>query len=200
MIDLPLDIEDRAAYPLVAQDERWIFNKLILAEKLGYVCGPCGTDVTIEGDYIVRPVMNAAGEGKGGFAKHTFAAPELEQPPYAAGYFWSEFFDDTVDEHGFTAYTNDLPVDEWSGTRTGRDLPGVWRTTNYRAPALPAFLQGLSTHLLVEWIGDKIIEVSPRHMGYLNGRVDVEMRAFQVSPPWGNDDDERWFYWRQRAI
>jgi len=199
MIDLPLDIEERAAFPLLAADERWILNKLEVTQRLGYRCGPCGTPVTVEGDYIVRPIMNSAGMGHGGFLKHNFSAPTNEQPPFAPGYFWTEYFDDTVNKHGWTAYTDDLPVDEWSGQRVGRDMGGDWRNSGFEGPAVPAFLLGVSKHLLIEWIGSDIIEVSPRHMSYQDGRVPVEMRAYQVSPPWGHDDD-RWFYWRQRAL
>ena len=41
----------------------WVTNKLILSTRLGYLCGPAGTDVPYPGDYIVRPSMNLMGMG-----------------------------------------------------------------------------------------------------------------------------------------
>ena len=44
---------------------RNFFNKLWLAEQLGYVCGPAGVDVPKPGVYVVRPIMNLDGMGAG---------------------------------------------------------------------------------------------------------------------------------------
>ena len=41
----------------------WVYNKLTLAEKLEYVCGPAGIKVPKAGEYIIRPMMNLAGMG-----------------------------------------------------------------------------------------------------------------------------------------
>ena len=46
-------------------DTMWVTDKLILASKMGYKCGPAGIDVPESGDYIVRPVVNAYGLGIG---------------------------------------------------------------------------------------------------------------------------------------
>ena len=43
----------------------WVTDKLILASKMGYKCGPAGIDVPESGDYCVRPVVNAYGLGIG---------------------------------------------------------------------------------------------------------------------------------------
>ena len=40
-------------------DTMWVTDKLILASKMGYKCGPAGIDVPESGDYCVRPVVNA---------------------------------------------------------------------------------------------------------------------------------------------
>ena len=39
-------------------DTMWVTDKLILASKMGYKCGPAGIDVPESGDYCVRPVVN----------------------------------------------------------------------------------------------------------------------------------------------
>ncbi len=162
MIDLPSDIDDRDAYPLVPQSDRWIFNKLILAERLGYNCGPSGTFINTPGLYCIRPIMGSQGRGRdGGFFKFEVKLRDniLVQPPYRSGYFWCEWFDG---RHAWTDFTNDVVVFE-SG---GPEVDGVLHIKYGLPPRfteLPLFLQNMSKHMLVEHIGDKIIEVAPRH-------------------------------------
>ena len=43
--------------------DMWVTNKLILASRLGYICGPAGVDVPYEDEWIVRPSMNLMGMG-----------------------------------------------------------------------------------------------------------------------------------------
>jgi len=193
MIDLPADIEERAAYPLVDRADRWIFNKLRLAERLGYSCGPSGVDAPA-GTYCLRPVMNLAGNSMGGTLK-VIADGTPESLPYLPGYFWVTWFNG---EHRWTDYTDDVPVYECYGTVSGRRLDYDYRTTGFGAPALPPFLQGLSKHLVVESIGNKIIEVAPRHMTHVAPIGTTYMQKVRPTLPWGFDDDIefRAFYWR----
>lgn len=198
MIDLPADIEDRAAYPLVAVSERWIFNKLLLAEALGYDCGPCGTPVTKAGVYCVRPIMNCAGNGIGGVMKYpaTVQGRGFTQPPFAAGYFWCDWFEGW---HGWTDFTDDLPTDECGGVPGPRRFDYMPHLLGqpFVLDALPVLLQGLSKHLLVEHIGGKIIEVSPRHMPWIHGRGTSYMEKYRPKAAWaGLDEAEPPFYWR----
>jgi hypothetical protein len=46
-------------------DDLWVFDKLILSRKLGYVCGPIDAYVPEPDHYIVRPCVNPAGMGRG---------------------------------------------------------------------------------------------------------------------------------------
>ncbi len=197
MIDLPADIEDRAAYPLVAESERWIFNKLILAEKLGHRCAPSGTDVAEVGPVCRRPIMNVAGNAMGGVIKHeVMSGPQgFEQPAYAAGYFWCEWFDGY---HEWIDFTDDIAVRWWGGVEAN----GMLDNTEAAAPqfaTLPTLLQGLSKHLVVEHIGGNIIEIAPRHMTLSHGIAGGRMIKIRVTPPWGNNtaaDVRNTFYWR----
>lgn len=193
MIDLDKDIEDRAAYPLVEQRERWIFNKLTLAERLGYLCGPSGVDAPA-GTYCIRPVMNVAGMGIGGVLKAKTDG-RVEGLPYMPGYFWCQWFEG---EHRWTIYTDDVPLDECYGDSSlGDRFDYEWRTSNFGAPPLPVFLQGISKHLMVETIGDHIIEISPRHVQYVNGRGTSYYQKIYPDLPWGFDDEKKEaFYWR----
>ena len=44
-------------------DDFWVYNKLIVAKKNGYICGPVGVPVPSPGYYIVRPMVNLLGMG-----------------------------------------------------------------------------------------------------------------------------------------
>ena len=194
MIELDKDIEDRYAYREFPDADRWMFNKLLLSEKLGHNCGPCGVPPTEPGEYVVRPIMNTAGMGIGG----VFIAycAEGEEPVYVPGYFWCEAFDGP---HGYTNFTDDEPVDECFGYIEGNRLDFEWykEGDEFKCPPLPDFLKGISKHLLVEWIGDKIIEVSPRHMPYTHGRDNSYYQRVFVKAPWGLDEEQvATFYWR----
>ena len=48
---------DDQSYNLYPQQRKW-FNKLWLAELMGYRCGPCGVKVPQTGMYVVRPIYN----------------------------------------------------------------------------------------------------------------------------------------------
>ena len=76
--------------------QRWVFNKLEVAMKLGYDCGPAGVPITKDGYYIVRPIYNLYGMGIGAKKKYLSLKDDSEDmihhkhiPP---SYFWCEWF------------------------------------------------------------------------------------------------------------
>jgi len=87
------DTQAWEAYP----QYRWVFNKLEVAMRLGYECGPACVPIKIKGDYIIRPIYNLFGQGIG--AKKVNLDPDLHSeemiihkhvPP---GYFWCEYLE-----------------------------------------------------------------------------------------------------------
>lgn len=64
------------------------FNKLWVAEQMNYNCGPCGVEIPSDGTYIVRPIYNLDGMGRGASIKF-MQENDLSTPP---GYFWCEHF------------------------------------------------------------------------------------------------------------
>lgn len=158
--------------------DRWIFNKLILAERLGYTCGPVGS-VPPPGVYMVRPIMNLMGMGKGGFYVQDVTVSDLERYiREPAGYFWCEFFEGTKN---WTHYINDVPLYTTRSNIVDDILVGGARVDS--GPDLPDFLKGISRYMMVEHIGDdnKIVEVSPRAMAS-NGsaRIIIDYRTFDA--------------------
>jgi len=163
MITLPPYIFDYDSYHQLPVADRWIMNKLSLAERLGYQCGPVGTRPAAPIAVIVRPQMNIFGMGRGGFYEYDewpFAAWD-NVPNANPGYFWCEQF---TGRHAYTGFVDDVAMhcsyaapytyavnQRWVGIE---DLS--------EAPTLPTELQGISKYLYVESIGGNIIEVSPR--------------------------------------
>lgn len=167
------DLEDRYTYPLCPQEHRWMYNKLTVAENMGYNCGPSGTPITKPGFYCIRPVMACAGNGSGGFLKFhaNQTQNEIVQPEYRAGYFWCEWFDGW---HAWTNFIDDEPVYECGGHLLNDTI-----IMQYKSPItfkeLPDSLKGISKNMVIEHIGKKLIEVSPRSMLFEYDRKPTKM-------------------------
>jgi hypothetical protein len=145
-------------------------NKLQLAERLGYICGPHGTPLPDAGDYCIRPVYSMAGGGTGGVYKANSPEINVNNTPAApGGYFWCQWFDGpsiTVD------YRNDIPVQAFGADP---DENGDFQSYGPRPERteLPEILKGIAKYMMVEFIGNKIVEVSPRWGWRLEHMVKV---------------------------
>jgi hypothetical protein len=161
-------MEDTEAYLKYPKQRKWM-NKLWLAEKFGYVCGPAGVEIPETGTYVVRPIYNLAGMGacasvqKLAKGDHTSIAP---------GYFWCEYFDGKHYSANYEWKMNDHVGGKWVGLSCweGINMPinlsrfVEWRRSNH-IPTLPHSFKALGenvTHLNVEFINDKPIEVHLR--------------------------------------
>jgi len=201
MMELHKDIEDRHSYPLCPQEHRWIYNKLTVAEMFGHDCGPSGTRITKPGFYCLRPMMNCAGLGIGGFFKFEAKATQkgITQPEHKPGYFWTEWFDGW---HAFTNYTDDKPIYECGGHFYNGEI--IMRHNAPFSLALPEQLKGISKYMLIEHIGGKIIEVSPRHDSMPNNPIAGLLNGARVVPTkyvqYPNPDDEFGYCWRIEVI
>ena len=80
-------IEDYEAWTKYPHHHSW-FNKLFVAEQMGYNCGPSGFAPTVTDYYIVRPTYNLSGMGVGADLIKIEANDFTKVPP---GYFWCEF-------------------------------------------------------------------------------------------------------------
>ena len=76
-------------WKIIDPDDIWVMDKLILSRKLGYICGPVGTDVPKPGWYIIRPCVNMKGLGLG--AEKKWLDGNTDHLPH--GYFWCEWFE-----------------------------------------------------------------------------------------------------------
>lgn len=158
MITLQPYIAEVESYHLLPLEHRWIFNKLELAERFDAgPCGPVGTWMP-RGEFCLRPIMNVGGMARGGFKKIVIeAARGIVHDP--CGYCWTPWQDD------FRRYT--LFINDEFFARSGTvEIIGdieVSKPLDERME-LPKQLRGISRYMLVETLGDTIIDVGPRHM------------------------------------
>ena len=62
-----MKIYDDEVWNSIELEDLWIYDKLILSKKLGHLCGPAGIDLPFTGTFIVKPITNILGMGKGAY-------------------------------------------------------------------------------------------------------------------------------------
>jgi hypothetical protein len=82
-------IGDPDIWDTIDPDDLWIYDKLILSRKLGYVCGPAGVAPLVTDRYIVRPCVNFRMMSLG--AQFMQLGPD-DHDKIHHGYFWCEVF------------------------------------------------------------------------------------------------------------
>jgi len=158
MIILEPYINERDVYSQVPSEHHWIFNKLELCRRLGYgPYGPVGT-ITPPGTYCVRPIVNTLGGARGGFRKVVMEKEGYIWEP--VGHCYTPWNDGP---RGFHEYVND---ELWHSQLTTYVDDDGWETSTPQktGPELPEPLCGISRYMLVETLGDMVIDVSPRHL------------------------------------
>lgn len=156
---------DETAWHSCHSDDLWIFDKLILSKKLGYICGPKGVDVPEPGRYIIRPCVNLMGMGRGA---HIRFIERLTDDLLPDGSFWCEIFSG---RHLSVDYRDGKQVLAVEGIRNKEDFKdeyldkwAMWRIVEDKIP-FPNVLKDLAgkyEYINVEMIGGKIIEVHLR--------------------------------------
>ena len=151
---------DDSAWLKCDPDDLWIFDKLILSKKLGYVCGPVGVDVPRPDNYILRPITNIMGMGR----EAKFVWIDEKTDDLSPGHFWCEIFQG-----------RHLSVDYINGNQTicvegFKQNPSViyrwnkWKRVD-ELVSFPSILNEFKNkyeHINCEFIGNKLIEVHLR--------------------------------------
>ena len=83
------DLEERELYRKLPHLHKW-WNKLYLAETMGYQCGPGATEIPETKEYVIRPIYNLGGMGICTTIKILEKGDISSVPP---GYFWCEYFE-----------------------------------------------------------------------------------------------------------
>lgn len=179
------ELEDWEAWDRFPQ-HRWIFNKLELSLKLGYLAGPTPLPVSKTGEYIVRPIYNLSGLAAGAKFMQLEKDKIYDLPP---SYFWCERF---FGEHVSVNYVwNDnklIPVHFSIGETDYNNLSRFkrWVQVDHRDLELPDWIDSLRSvnNINIEFVGGKIIEIHLRH------GVDFPDGAREIIPVWSTTPKE----------
>lgn len=176
--------DDLDAWRNIFLEDIWVFNKLVVARKLGHLCGPVGEPVPMTGFYIIRPVINILGMGRG--AEKVFAARGDDlSDRYDPSYFWCEVFEGrhlSIDfREGYQTLCvegcreDDAPFYKWKS----------WRKVHNIYRELPDICRGLEKKykwINIEEIDGKIIEI------HLRRNWDFSDPAVEeIIPVWAKD-------------
>lgn len=152
-------ITDEIAWKYCDAEDLWIYDKLILSRKLGYMCGPVGVDVPKSGSYIVRPITNIDGMGIGA----EILSLEKNTDHLPPGYFWCEVFT------GIYHSVDYIFGDQILCVEGERDLDQPlykwksWTKCNHHIPLPEILVEFHYENINCEFVGDKLIEVHLRH-------------------------------------
>lgn len=154
-------MDDTDMFYKIDPDDLWIYDKLILSKKLGYVCGPHGVNVPRFGKYIVRPCVNFMGMGRGAYFDRFWKVTDDKMPE---GTFWCEIF---KGRHISVDYKNKEQVLAVEGIKKKKD--NLWRWSKWKKVEdkipFPHVLNKLKRnykHVNCEFIGNKLIEIHLR--------------------------------------
>jgi len=175
-----IQIDDKDVWHTLDSEDLWIYDKLILAKKLGYNAAPAGVAVNTAGWYIVRPITNLRMMSRGA-TKQWLTPDNTDAVP--DGYFWCETFQGdhiSVDYHWGV---QELTV---QGFRDSDRLDRFCRWTKVnRNISLPPVLSDIAKKyewINVEYVGRHAIEVHARYNDdFSNHSCDT------IVPVWKDD-------------
>ena len=160
----------------IPDEDLWIYDKLILSKRLGYVCGPVGMDVPTPGFYCVRPCVNLLGMGVGSTIRYIVEDTDM----YPAGYFWQERFEGRHLSIDYKDGEQVLCVEGFRHDSANLTKFSKWVKVDI-TPTLPSLVQDIVNRyptVNVETIAGKVIEV------HLRGNPDFEDGAIECLPVW----------------
>ena len=180
-------IDDFVSWDFTHSDDLWIYDKLILSTKLGYNCGARGMTVPKAGKYVVRPIVNFWGMGKGAkfmrFRKYTDNIKD--------GHFWCEAFEGRHLSIDYYKGKQVLCVEGFRNNINNLSRWNLWQKTNDKIP-FPKILKTLKRKyewVNVEMIDGKIIEVhlryNPDFMNHNSDYVIPVWKGMKTDPPEG---------------
>lgn len=172
-IDSKYDLDEHELWIKYPQYHKW-WNKLYLAQAMGYSCGPGAVPIPETKEYVIRPVYNLAGMGLCTTIKTLQKGDVTSVPP---GYFWCEYlqgnhYSVTYQRH----FHNEWKVLHcWQGFNHKENVVKFykWIRSDY-APKLPYQLINLIAvpYINVEYKGDNPFEIHFRPSGNPDGTSD----------------------------
>ena len=155
-------VDDKDVWAQCPVDYLWIYDKLILARKLGYQAAPAGIPVPQPGWYIVRPITNIRMMSRG--AKKLWLTP-ADTDSVPDGSFWSECFQGRHTSVDFHWGKQHLAVEGFRDDADRLDRFCRWQKITDTV-AFPSVLQDLgqiAEWVNVEYVDNHIIEIHLRY-------------------------------------
>jgi hypothetical protein len=174
-------ISDSDVWNYVDPNDLWVYDKLILSKKLGYLCGPAGVAPPAENNYVIRPCVNFRMMGRGAYID-TLSPKKYECVP--DGYFWCEKFIGRHLSYDYHWGDQVLAVEGFRSDPDKLNRFSRWTKTDDKF-VLPSFIQDVARRykwLNVEVIGGKIIEI---HLRYNDDFRNHQGR--EIIPIWKNE-------------
>ena len=175
-------LEGNQEWDQIHTDDLWVYNKLILSRKLGYTCGPVGTDVPKSDFYIIRPSMNLLGMGRFSRIEYIYKSTDAYHPAE----FWCEVFEG---DHISVDFYNKTPELSVLGTRDSYEPLYKWKKWKkidhkHDFPTILNDLVGDYEWINCEFIGNNLIEVHFRQ------NPDFKYNNTEAIPVWENEKPE----------
>lgn len=169
-------LEGNSEWNQIHTDDLWVYNKLILSRKLGYTCGPVGTDVPKSDFYIMRPCMNLLGMGRFSRIEYIYKGTDNYHPAE----YWCEIFEG---HHISVDFYKKEPKLSVLGSRNPYDPLYKWEKWEkidhiHNFPSILDNLVGNYDWINCEFIGNKLIEVHFRQ------NPDFKYNNTEAIPVW----------------
>jgi len=171
------DLEERELYRKLPHLHKW-WNKLYLAETMGYSCGPGATEIPETKEYVIRPIYNLGGMGICTTVQTLQKGDISSVPP---GYFWCEYFEG---RHFSTTYykegNNWHCLHNWQGWNDKSNVVKFtkWKKSN-DIPTLPQPLAEIDVPIInVEYKENNPIEIHFRPSGNPDGTSDDKWNEY----------------------
>lgn len=177
-----MHISDKDVWGTCPINYLWIYDKLILARKLGYLAGPAGVAVPRSGEYIVRPITNIRSMSRGA-SKQCLTPDDTDLVP--DGYFWCECFQGRHTSVDFHYGIQTLAIEGFRNDTDRLDRFSSWQKIDdrYKFPEVLGELWRLTPWVNVEYVDNKIIEVHLRwNDDFSNHNSDVIYPVWQDDP------------------
>jgi len=176
VIDLSMD--DIDCWDQIDPADLWVTDKMLLAKRLGYICGPAGLPPPSPGSYVVRPCVNYRMMGRS--ARVMYLTPD-DHAVVPDGYFWCEVFKGRHLSFDFHNGEQVLAVEGFRDDKLRLDRFSKWQKVNDRA-TVPDLLKSLIFKyewVNIETIGNKVIEVHFR-----NNDDFADHNSNEIIPVW----------------
>ena len=185
-------VDDKDVWAQCPVDYLWIYDKLILARKLGYQAAPAGIPVPQPGWYIVRPITNIRMMSRG--AKKLWLTP-ADTDSVPDGSFWSECFEGRHTSVDFHWGKQHLAVEGFRDDADRLDRFCRWQkiTDTVTFPLVLQDLGQIAEWVNVEYVDNHIIEIHLRYNDDFSNHTGNIIYPVWRDRPFPQPPGTRWY-------